>query len=118
MKKYPLTPVELESWLKSKTKDEVVGNTIDGCSCPIFNALKAKGTKVLSVSTFATDLDTDIVTNPKWVYTFIKQIDRLPQSQITSSQALDILNNFYICTVCNLYNPKGTNCGKKDNCPW
>jgi hypothetical protein len=117
---YPLTLVDFELWLKSKNGSDVVGETVASCNCPVFNALRAKGISVLAVSTFTTDLDPkdDLVTNPSWVSNFIQKIDSLPQREVTSSQALHVLNNLYICTVCNKYNPEGTNCGKKDNCPW
>lgn len=117
---YPLSLVEFKSWLQSKNEGEIVGETVASCNCPIFNALKAKGISVLAVSTFTTDLDPkkDLYSNPRWVHSFIQKVDSLPLSKVTASEALKVINNLYICTVCNQFNPEGTNCGKKDNCPW
>lgn len=118
---YPLTLVEFKSWLENKDKNVVVGRLKDGNHCPIALALK-ENTELRLV--FVSDIDTQIgherVMNPLWVHYFTRKVDSNWQTKkvITANQALEIVNNLYICTVCNKYNPEGTNCGKKDNCPW
>jgi hypothetical protein len=72
-----------------------------------------------------TYINSELLENPDWVQEFISKIDSLPIEKkpnemnipITAQQALEVVNNFHICTVCNKYNPEGKNCGK-DKCDW
>lgn len=125
--KYPLTLVEFKSWLESKNENHTVG--LKNCShgCPVFRCLKNKGEKVVGVGLLDTEFLLSNETygaleNPKWVQRFILGVDVEDlsecQAYVTAKDALEIVNNLYICTVCNQYNPEGTNCGKRDNCPW
>lgn len=118
MTTYPLTLIDFKSWLESKSEDEVVGVT-EFCSlCPIATALKASMNQTdIRVRTDDTVLDSSTVKNPKWVKDFIYQVDDTLKGDVTVSRALEIVNNLYICTTCNKYNPEGKNCGK-DNCDW
>jgi len=118
---YPLTFVEFKTWLESKKEDAIVGRIKDGNRCPIARALKENNRLRL---VFVDDIDTQIsyerIINPLWVHYFTRGVDSNWQTEkvVTAKKALEVLNNLYICTVCNQYNPEGTNCGKKDNCPW
>ena len=123
---YPLSLVEFKSWLEAKNENEVVGWQ-GGCRCcPIFKCLKYRNNDVISVNGTTTYVNGSLLKNPKWVNSFISEVDNcsvIPLKQgemnasITAQQALKVLNNLYICTVCNQYNPEGKNCGK-DNCDW
>ena len=126
---YPLSLIEFKCWLESKNEKEVVGWQGWCKGCPIFKCLKDKKEDLYSVnyeSTHFLDNRIDSLDNPDWVKRFIEKIDDssiIPlksgemNASITAQQALEILNNLHICTVCNRYNPEGKNCGK-DNCDW
>jgi len=126
---YPLTLDEFKSWLKSKSEDEIVGWQYWSKGCPIFNSIKDKRGDIYSVnfeSTHFLDTRIETVTNPEWVKKFINKVDDrqiIPLKQgetnasITATQALEVLNNLYICTKCNKYNPEGTKCSRED-CDW
>lgn len=124
---YPLNLVEFELWLKSKDEKDFVGSK--GCSrgCPIFKCLQDKKEQVYAVGEQNTEFllpngNYGTLDNPKWVWSFVRKIDSTATNalngDVTAKEALQIVNNLHICTVCNTYNPEGTNCGKKDNCPW
>lgn len=123
---YPLTLVNFKSWLESKTLDEEVGQTGEPTCCPIANFLKEEDvSQDVYVDWTTTMISNEEIEypNPLWVRKFIDEVDMLDdedreQDIVTAKDALEIVNNLYICTVCNQYNPEGTNCGKKDNCPW
>ena len=122
---YPLTLVEFKSWLSTKRKKDVVGRTREASSCPIAVVLKEKESdteKSINVYPNTTYIHDTAYENPGWVKSFISEVDKRDEyakkRSITTKEALQIVNNLYICTVCNQYNPEGTNCGKKDNCPW
>lgn len=118
MKNYPLTLVEFKSWLDSKEEDEIVGITQFCSLCPIAIAIKATTNQTETrVRTDDTILGSLTVKNPKWVKDFIYQVDETLEGNVTVKRALEIVNNLYICTTCNKYNPEGKNCGKK-NCDW
>jgi len=123
---YPLTLVRFKSWLESKSVEEVVGIREKSHFCPIAKALKEcvyseEGNDVeVEFNYTSIDPEVDVICfrNPAWVTDFVERVDVLETSEVTAKDALQIVNNLYICTVCNQYNPEGTNCGKKDNCPW
>ncbi len=48
---------------------------------------------------------------------FVEEVDKSISRKVTVEQDLQIVNNLYICTFCNKYNPEGTSC-EKENCPW
>lgn len=126
---YPLSLEEFREWLESKDVNDVVGWQGWCKGCPIFKCIKDKDDKLYSVNYESSHfLDSQIVTvdNPSWVKTFINKIDDssiIPLKQgemntsITAQQALEVLDNLHICTVCNKYNPEGKNCGR-ENCDW
>jgi len=115
---------EFCTWLKSKDENEVVGEALVCGYCPLANYLLDKGNsevEVYSNRTYAYPVAAGSwIDNPDWVKKFVSKIDNNRQvgDTITVKDALEVVNNLYICTVCNQYNPEGTNCGKKDNCPW
>mgnify|MGYP000438065330 CR=1 FL=1 len=115
---YPLTLVEFKSWLESKDENEVAGKVKNGNHCPIANILKEDNKSVFVGDNF-TGIDDIEILNPLWVHYFLTSVDSLWETtkDITAQQALEIVNNLYICTICNRYNPEGKNCGK-DNCDW
>lgn len=129
MTTYPLSLVEFKSWLESKDKTDKVGWQGWCHGCPIFKCLKDKNSNMdvykTSVNGTTTFINNELLENPGWVREFIIKIDSLPivvepdemNIPITAHQALEVMNNLYICTVCNKYNPEGKNCGK-DNCDW
>lgn len=118
---YPVTFTDFKFWLDSKNTDDIVGDALTCGHCPIARLLLDKGhseVEVYAMVSYISSVNYD--ENPGWVYNFVKEIDKNRQvgEQITVKDCLKIVNNLYICTVCNQYNPEGTNCGKKDNCPW
>jgi hypothetical protein len=122
---FPLTVDEFKSWLSTKRKRDVVGRTREASSCPIARVLKEKESnteKSINVYPGTTYIQGTAYENPDWVKSFIEKVDTgdeySKKRNITTKEALQIVNNFSYCTVCNQYNPEGTNCGKKDNCPW
>lgn len=125
---YPLTLVGFKSWLESKEENEVVGSRRKRGCCPVANVLrdtqlKAKQLNPERLSSVVVEGKYTIIrgteyTNPFWVETFVTEVDMSEKPSVSAKEALQIVNNLYICTVCNQYNPEGTNCGKKDNCPW
>lgn len=123
---YPLSLVDFKSWLESKDKKEIVGWQGDCNGCPIFKCLMDKSFNISSVNYESTHFLDNRFDNPEWVKIFIGQVNNreiIPLKQgeinasITAQQALEVLDNLHICTVCNKYNPEGKNCGK-DNCDW
>lgn len=122
---FPVTLAEFKSWLSTKRKKDVVGKTREASTCPIAVVLKEKESsteKTINVYPGTTYIQGTAYENPEWVKNFIKGVDAgdeySKKRNITTKEALQIVNNLYICTVCNQYNPEGTNCGKRDNCPW
>lgn len=132
---YPLTLVEFKSWLESKNEKEVIGIAREGLTCPIATALRdykfkenqnvddievGQDTTVVYYSYYNGGLKQDTLANPAWVCNFIDVIDEVDEdeTEVTAKDALEIVNNFSWCTVCEQDRPEGTNCGKKDNCPW
>jgi len=127
---YPLTLDEFKSWLESKSEDEIVGEQRRLVGCPIFNCIKGKRDDIFSLDFGITHfLNTKIfkaIDNPDWVERFINKVDDrqiIPLKQgemnasITATQALEVINNLYICTKCNKYNPEGIKCSRED-CDW
>lgn len=116
---YPLTLDEFKQVLEIKLKSEVVGEVGRSNSCPIANVLKEKGVDAC-VGNRITITDDKSFDNPEWVTKFTIEIDgcKVDYTPITVEECTKVIDNLYICTVCNTYNPEGTNCGKKDNCPW
>jgi hypothetical protein len=118
---YPVTFFDFKEWLDSKSANDVVGEALTCDQCPLARLLTDKGHQEVEVYPLRSYVDSiKYDKNPGWVYDFVKKVDTDKQvgEQITAGECLKILNNLYICTVCNKYNPEGTNCGKKDNCPW
>lgn len=115
---YPLSLIGFKSWLESKNENEVVGKIKNGSHCPIANILKEDNESVFVGDNF-TGIDHIEILNPLWVHYFITGADSLwgTTKDITARQALEIVNNFSICTVCNKYNSEGRNCGR-DDCDW
>lgn len=54
---------------------------------------------------------------PRRVREFVEEVDTSISRKVTVEQDLQIVNNLYICTVCNKYNPEGASC-ERENCPW
>lgn len=116
---YPLTLVEFKSWLESKKQYDIVGYAAYNNCCPVANALKRGcetiNTKVQRENSY---IGEETFVNPSWVKNFVKIVDTCGLLDITAEKGLQIINNFSYCTVCEQDRPEGTNCGKKDNCPW
>ena len=112
---YPLTLDEFKFWLETKSEDRIVGATQFCTICPIATALKEqiKLTEVL-VYQRVSRINHITYKNPYWVEQFITEIDKSSEGDITTKKALEVLNNFLICTKCNKRNEKGTNCGRED----
>ena len=130
MTTYPLSLVEFKSWLESKDESCNVGLQGASWGCPIFKCLQDKNNSIREgnavVYRLTTNIKNELIENPSWVKDFISKIDSLPLVEepgeaifipVTAQQALEVVNNLYICTVCNKYNPEGKNCGK-DKCDW
>lgn len=118
---YPVTFFDFKSWLDSRDTNDVVGEAVICGHCPVASFLREKGYQEVSIySTKSYINSTKYENNPSWVTAFVEEIDRdKPVGRpITVKECLKVVNNFSYCTVCNQYNPEGTNCGKKDNCPW
>lgn len=122
---YLLSLIEFKSWLGAKNETDKVGWQRECQGCPIFKCLSDKGLNMDTYDAFVSGMCTytnnELLENPNWVREFISKIDSLQleekPSKITAKQALEVVNNLHICTVCNKYNPEGKNCGK-DNCDW
>lgn len=129
MTTYPLSLVEFKSWLESKDESRNVGWQGRCWGCPIFKCLQDKNNSIHEGNTVVNGLTTyinkELIENPSWVKDFISKIDSLllveepgeTNIPVTAQQALEVVNNLHICTVCNKYNPEGKNCGK-DKCDW
>jgi hypothetical protein len=118
---FPLRISKFKAILETRNSEEVIGYACRSTICPIARILKKEcGGWDTYVHKEVTSFGGHKYENPEWVREFVHQIDGCKQTNdpITVEEALEIVNNFYICTVCNQYNPEGTNCGKKDNCPW
>lgn len=48
---------------------------------------------------------------------FVEEVDKSISRKVTVEQALKIVSNLDVCTVCNQTNRDGTSC-EKENCPW
>lgn len=120
---FPLRISEFKAILESRNKEDVIGYACRSTSCPIAKILKKEcGGWDTYVHDDVTSFGGHKYENPEWVKSFIKEVDvgdeYSKKRKIITKEALQIVNNLYICTVCNQYNPEGTNCGKRDNCPW
>lgn len=116
--KYPLTLPEFKQWLESKDSDDVVGRKETCDRCPIAKALLEIKEKEASVFNYKTYFWDKTSNNPEWVVSFIHQLDNSGDDpQVTASKALEIIETFCFCTVCNSSNKEGSNCGR-DDCPW
>jgi hypothetical protein len=118
---YPVTFFDFKSWLESQNKHKIVGEAAVCSHCPVATFLKEEGyNQDIVIYSDRTYISNKKFENPEWVKEFVSKVDigRLVGTLISAEDALEIVSNLYICTVCNKYNPEGTNCGKKDNCPW
>jgi hypothetical protein len=116
---FPLRISRFRAILETRNSEEVVGYACRSTICSLAKILKKEcGGWDIYVHKNVTFFGGHNYENPSWVRKFVDKVDeKLGISNVTTVQALEILNNLHICTVCNKYNPEGKNCGK-DNCDW
>lgn len=99
--KLRLTQKRFVEWLKSKAPAEIVGESRDGCQCPLVNFYFEVGRRSVSIFTDNFDYILDLGYRqkrrlPDWAQRFALEVDHSGLDRISAARALAIVNGVVI----------------------